>query len=69
MGSTSYAREELVAELGAFLVCRRLEVDSSPENHAAYLSGWISILKESPKVLLKVLSDARKAADLITAEG
>jgi antirestriction protein ArdC len=69
MGSTSYAREELVAELGAFLVCRRLEVDSCPENHAAYLSGWISMLRESPKVLLKVLSDARKAADLITAEG
>ena len=35
----------------------------------AYLSGWISILKESPKVLLKVLSDARKAADLITEAG
>jgi antirestriction protein ArdC len=65
MGSTSYAREELVAELGAFLVSCRLEVDSCPENHAAYLSGWISMLKESPKVLLKVLSDARKAADLI----
>ena len=65
MGSTSYAREELVAELGAFLVSRRLEVDSCPENHAAYLSGWISMLKESPKALLKVLSDARKAADLI----
>ena len=65
MGSTSYAREELVAELGAFLVSRRLEVDSCPENHAAYLSSWISMLKESPKALLKVLSDARKAADLI----
>lgn len=69
MGSTSYAREELVAELGAFLFSRRLEVDSCPHNHAAYLSSWISMLKESPKVLLKVLSDARKAADLITAEG
>jgi antirestriction protein ArdC len=69
MGSTSYAREELVAELGAFLVSRRLEVDSCPENHAAYLSSWISMLKESPKVLLKVLSDARKAADLITEAG
>jgi len=69
MGSRAYAREELVAELGAFLVCRRIEVDSCPENHAAYLSGWISMLKESPKSLLKVLSDARKAADLITAEG
>ena len=66
MGSASYAREELVAELGAFLLCRRLEVSSCPENHAAYLSHLAEMLRESPRVLLKVLSDARKAADLIT---
>jgi antirestriction protein ArdC len=65
MGSGSYAREELVAELGAFLLCRRLEVNSCPENHAAYLGHWAEVLRESPRVLLKVLSDARKAADLI----
>ena len=69
MGSASYAREELVAELGAFLLCRRLEVDSCAENHAAYLSHWIQMLRESPRVLLKVLSDARKAADLICPAG
>lgn len=66
MGSASYAREELVAELGAFLLCRRLEVNSCPQNHAAYLPYWVEMLRESPRVLLKVLSDARKAADLIT---
>lgn len=65
MGSASYAKEELVAELGAFLLCRRLEVDSCAENHAAYMSHWVQMLRESPRVLLKVLSDARKAADLI----
>ena len=65
MGSAAYAREELVAELGAFLLCRRLEVDSCPENHASYLSSWIEILRESPKIILKVLSESRKAADLI----
>jgi antirestriction protein ArdC len=66
MGSFSYAREELVAELGSFLLCKRLEVDSCAENHAAYLGHWIQLLRESPRVLLKVLSDARKAADLIS---
>lgn len=66
MGSASYAREELVAELGAFLLCRRLEVSSCPENHAAYLSHWVEMLRVEPRILLKVLSDARKAADLIT---
>ena len=65
MGSASYAREELVAELGAFLLCRRLEESSCPENHAAYLGHWIQILSESPRVLLKVVSDARKSSDLI----
>jgi antirestriction protein ArdC len=69
MGSASYSREELVAELGAFLLCRRLEVDSCAENHAAYLSHWIQMLRESPRGLLKVLSDARKAADLICPAG
>jgi antirestriction protein ArdC len=66
MGSRSYAQEELVAELGAFLLCRRLEVNSCPENHAAYLAHWAAMLHESPRVLMKVLSDARKAADLIS---
>jgi antirestriction protein ArdC len=65
MGSASYAREELVAELASFLICNRLEVDSCPENHASYLSSWVEILLESPKIILKVLSESRKAADLI----
>ena len=67
MGSVSYAREELVAELGAFLLCRRLQASSCADCHAAYLSHWVEMLRESPRVLLKVLSDARKAADLVSA--
>ena len=65
MGSASYAREELIAELASFLICRRLEVDSCPENHASYLNSWIEMLRESPKIILKVFSESRKAADLI----
>jgi antirestriction protein ArdC len=64
-GSADYAREELVAELGAFLICNRLEISSSTENHAAYLGHWAGVLKEGPKVLFKALSDATKAANLI----
>jgi len=57
------AREELVAELGAVLLGDRLEIGSAMANHAAYLGHWIELLKESPRVLLQVLCDARKAAD------
>ena len=60
--------EELVAELGAVLLGDRLEIGSAMANHAAYLGHWIKLLKESPRVLLQVLSDARKAADLVCPE-
>lgn len=64
-GSLTYAREELVAELGAFLVCKRLQISSDELNHVAYLKHWIEVLKEGPDVLRKALSDASKAANLI----
>lgn len=65
MGSQRYAREELVAELGAYLICQRLQISSNVQNHAAYLGNWAQVLAEGPKVLFKVLSDATKAANLI----
>jgi antirestriction protein ArdC len=67
-GSTAYAREELVAELAASLICQRLQIGSDVASHAAYLASWIGILGESPKALLSVLGEARKAADLIAPE-
>ncbi len=51
------------------LVGDRLEIGSEIESHAAYLGHWIELLKESPKVLFQVLSEARQAADLIAPEG
>ena len=67
-GKARYAREELVAELGAVLLGDRLEIGSEIESHAAYLGHWIELLKESPKVLFQVLSEARQAADLVCPE-
>lgn len=67
-GTPGYAREELVAELGAVMLCDRLEIGSNMVNHAAYLGHWATLLKESPKILYRILSEARKAADLICPE-
>jgi antirestriction protein ArdC len=67
-GSKAYAREELVAELSAVLICYRLQIGCQLENHAAYLKNWAELLKEEPKALFKVLSQARQAADLIAPE-
>ena len=65
-GSRVYAREELVAGLGAYLLCRKLQINSNSSNHAAYLKHWIGVLQEGPDVLRKVLGDASKAVNLIT---
>lgn len=65
MGSNTYATEELVAELGAVLLGDRLEIGSNVGNHAAYLADWIRLLQNSPQLLYKLLSEARRAADLI----
>jgi antirestriction protein ArdC len=67
-GSAAYAREELVAELGAVLLGDRLEIGSPVEHHAAYLSLWVELLRERPSLLLQLLSQARRAADLIAPE-
>lgn len=67
-GSAAYAREELVAELGAVLLGERLAIGSDTANHAAYLAHWCELLRREPKVLLQVLGDARRAADRIAPE-
>jgi len=67
-GSAKYAHEELVAELGRVLLGQRLQIGCVLTNHAAYLQSWISVLRESPKVLLQVVSEARQAVDLICPE-
>lgn len=69
-GTPSYAREELVAELASVLICYRLEVGYELEHHASYMASWAKGLRDGgPKELFKVLSEARKAADLITVQG
>ncbi|WP_255101170.1 zincin-like metallopeptidase domain-containing protein [Synechococcus sp. L2F] len=63
-----YAREELVAELGALLLGDRMEIGSEIESYVADLGHWFELLRQSPEVLFQVLSEARQAADLICPE-
>jgi antirestriction protein ArdC len=67
-GTPSYAREELIAEMGSAILCRRLQIGSELKDHADYLGGWCQILREDPRAVLKALGAAKKAADLITPE-
>ena len=68
-GTEEYAFEELVAELGAAFLCSYLRIPSRlREDHAAYINGWIRILKEDKRAIFKAASHATKAADYLRAK-
>lgn len=67
-GSTSYAKEELVAEMGASYLCALAGIENATiENAAAYIQNWLSVLKNDRKLVVNAAAAAQKAVDFITA--
>src|ERR1700682_2463143 len=65
-GSESYSKEELIAEMGAAMVCGVTGISPATiPNSAAYLQGWINRLRGDSKLLVSAASQAQKAADYI----
>jgi antirestriction protein ArdC len=65
-GSESYSKEELVAEMGAAMLCGVTGISPATlENSAAYLKTWIARLKSDSKLIVQAASAAQKAADYI----
>ena len=76
-GSTSYAREELVAEISASMLAGIAGIDIDIENSAAYLGGWgkklgaddwHTLIGEDPKAFVMACQRAQKAIDHILGE-
>ncbi|VGO16910.1 DNA primase TraC [Pontiella desulfatans] len=65
-GSDPYAKEELVAELGAAFLCGHCGIlPKTEENSTAYLKGWLARLKADPSMLITAGSQAQKAYDYV----
>ena len=64
-GSKGYAFEELIAELGAAMLCATLGIQTHPAHHAKYLNSWIKVLKEDKKAIFTAAAAAQKSTDLI----
>ena len=65
-GDTSYAKEELVAEMGAAFLCGATGiVNDTIDQSAAYLQGWLKALRNDPRLLVLAAAQAQKAADLL----
>lgn len=69
-GSDNYSREELVAEMGAAMLCTVAGLDNKKafKNSVAYLQGWLSVLKGDNKMIVWAASRAEKAARYIMGE-
>lgn len=65
-GDEGYAREELVAELGAAFLCADLGLELTPrEDHAAYIDSWLKVLADDKRFIFTAAAYAQRAADYL----
>lgn len=69
-GSNPYAKEELVAEMGAAFLCGEAGiVERVIDNSAAYVASWLQRLKNDCKLVVQAAAQAQHAADFILGKG
>jgi antirestriction protein ArdC len=62
-GTDGYAREELVAEMGAAFLCADLDIaDQTREDHAAYMGHFLALLREDKRAIVSAAAAAQRAA-------
>lgn len=67
-GDEGYAREELVAELGAAFLCADIGITPEPRaDHAEYLQHWLTVLKADKRAIFSAAAYAQRAADYVVA--
>ena len=64
-GTDTYAKEELVAEFGAAMLCGSLDIPTDMEQSAAYLKSWAERCKEEPSLLISAANMAEKAVEFV----
>ncbi|WP_046176230.1 ArdC family protein [Domibacillus indicus] len=65
-GDEVYSKEELVAEIGAAMLCGVAGIENATiENSASYIQSWLRALKEDSKLIVYAAAQAQKAADYI----
>lgn len=61
-GDEGYAREELVAELGAAFIAADLGIAIEPRpDHAAYIGSWIKVLENDKRAIVQAAAHAERA--------
>lgn len=65
-GDDAYAFEELVAEMGSAFLCSKLGLKGELQ-HESYIGGWLKILQQDYRALVRAASQAQKAFDYLNA--
>ena len=60
-GSDSYSKEELVAELGAAMLCAECGIENDIKQSATYIAGWMRKFQEDENLIIRASSAADKA--------
>ena len=62
----AYAREELVAELGAAFLCADLGIADQPrEDHAAYLGHFLALLRADKRAIVSAAAAAQRSVSFL----
>lgn len=65
-GDEGYAKEELVAELGAAFLCADLDLELTPRrDHADYIGDWLQVLKNDKRLIFSAAAFAQRACDFL----
>jgi len=64
-GSESYAKEELRAEIAGAFVAAELGIPRDADNNAAYVTSWISVLKNDKNEIFRAATAAQQIADFV----
>lgn len=61
-GTETYAFEELIAEMGAAILCNQHGISDQPrDDHAKYIKSWLKGLKNDKSAVFKAVGQAQKA--------
>lgn len=65
MMKEDYSKEELVAEIGAAMLCAAMGVEVRYEQSTAYIAAWLEVLRNDQRFVVTAASAAQKAVDYI----
>ena len=66
LGGKRYSKEELIAEIGAAMLCGTVGIENETiDSSTAYIQNWINTLQADKRLIIHAAGAAQKAADYI----